>query len=264
MLGSTNASSGGTSLNLNIVGGTTRPANPAENTIWVNTNVAISSYAFMSSAPENPESGMVWFVTGASSVAAFQITEEDAIMLYPISCNQYVNGSWVNKVAESYINGEWVMWILYLYTQGDVHSDVTGGWESKEIRYASTFDQWPLEAVAPTLTFNSTNMQAQLANNNQRNFSGSILTANKIDLTPFTKIRYNFVLATSNEVRLYVSQSNTSYGAEVEQIVVGNGNKNVELDVSSLSGEFYVGMNLVAGSGYDVVTTVNVSEIAVI
>lgn len=38
-------------LNFKVVGGTTKPGNPKENTIWVNTNVEITEYAFSTKNP---------------------------------------------------------------------------------------------------------------------------------------------------------------------------------------------------------------------
>lgn len=42
---------GGTSLNFKVVGGTTAPVNPKENTIWVNTDVKITSWHFGAEEP---------------------------------------------------------------------------------------------------------------------------------------------------------------------------------------------------------------------
>ena len=42
---------GGTSLNFTVLGGTTRPTNPKENTIWVNTTVEFESWIFSADQP---------------------------------------------------------------------------------------------------------------------------------------------------------------------------------------------------------------------
>lgn len=49
MLGRTNT--GGAGLNFKVVGGTTQPSSPKENTIWVNTDTPITSWDFSSEAP---------------------------------------------------------------------------------------------------------------------------------------------------------------------------------------------------------------------
>lgn len=52
MTGKTNAiSASSASLNFTVVGGTTEPASPTENMIWVNTSYSISNYAL---APDDP------------------------------------------------------------------------------------------------------------------------------------------------------------------------------------------------------------------
>ena len=42
---------GGASLNFKVVGGTSTPSSPKENTIWVNTDAEISSWAFSAEEP---------------------------------------------------------------------------------------------------------------------------------------------------------------------------------------------------------------------
>ena len=44
---------GGTSLNFKVVGGTSAPENPKENTIWVDTDTEITSYLFSAVSPNN-------------------------------------------------------------------------------------------------------------------------------------------------------------------------------------------------------------------
>ena len=52
--------SGGGGLNFKVVGGTTQPTNPTENTIWVNTSVSITDWVFSATEPTTPVEGMVW------------------------------------------------------------------------------------------------------------------------------------------------------------------------------------------------------------
>lgn len=121
---------GGTNLlNFKVVGGTTEPDNPKENTIWVNTAQKITGWYFHPTQPENMGNGEVWFCTGATSLAAFDALKKNSIMVYPLNANQMVDGALVNVTAKSYQNGEWVDWITYLYKTGDECIDITGGWE---------------------------------------------------------------------------------------------------------------------------------------
>lgn len=117
------------SLSFSIVGGTTQPSNPANNTVWVNTSTAISSWVFSATTPSSPAEGMVWFLTGTASNVAFNALNKNDIMVYPLSTKQYVGGAWVDKIVASYKNGAWVSWWDgYLYKNGDEYKYITGGW----------------------------------------------------------------------------------------------------------------------------------------
>lgn len=112
------AGGGGASLNFKVVGGTSAPASPKENTVWVNTDVEITSWVFSVTEPENPSDGMVWISTGKTSPVAFNALKKNGIMVYPISAKQYVSGKWVSKEAKSYQNGAWVERIAHIFQSG--------------------------------------------------------------------------------------------------------------------------------------------------
>lgn len=268
MVGMTNAGGGSAALNFKVVGGTTAPSTPSENTIWVNTSTPISDWAFSATSPSSPTSGMVWFRIGASSTAPFSALKRKTIMIYPVAAKQYVNGAWVDVTAKSYQNGAWVSWMLVLYEPGNVHAETTGDYQGLAIRYSSTWDGNNVTAHAPTISRGSGSMIVSLSNGSPgNNYSGSVLTANKIDLTAFEKITFDVGFSfgnSANAVRFYVSASNSDYNPAAESIVQGNNvpaSGKVVLNVSALSGEFYVGMNLLAGSGYEVETRVTVTGI---
>lgn len=115
-------------LNFKVVGGTTQPTNPRENTIWVNTSVAITSWVFSATAPTNPAAGMVWFSIGSISPVAFNAVKKNGIWVYPSGCQQHVSGAWVTKTAKTYQNNAWKDWELWLYNSGDVNLAFTGGY----------------------------------------------------------------------------------------------------------------------------------------
>lgn len=97
---------------LTIVGGTTRPANATQNTIWVNTDIDITSYILSATAPESPNEGMVWItIKDSGAVKIASPVGGDWITVYPIYAQQYVNSAWVEKVTKSYQNGAWVEWL---------------------------------------------------------------------------------------------------------------------------------------------------------
>lgn len=269
MYGKTNAGGGGSAaLNFKVVGGGTAPSNPSENTIWVNTGNAITGWVFSATAPSSPTTGLVWIRTDLDATAPFNALKKNGIMLYPVAAMQYVSGGWVAKTAMTYRNGAWVSWMLVLYSPGDTHEATTGGYQAVAVRYAERWGDNILNAVAPTIVQGNSSMVVSLSNSNSDNRSGSALTGNAIDLSPFSKITFecSFVFEnTANAVRFYVSGSDSSYTPVAETIVQGtnvpaSGRVVVDLP-SGLSGTYFVGMNLLAGAGRNVTTSVTVTRI---
>ena len=121
------------SLNFKVVGGTSSPSAPAENTIWVNTATEISSWVLSPVQPEAAE-GLVWISMGSASAAAFNALKKNGIMIYPIAAKQYVDGAWANNTAEIYQNGAWVKfslaWDGYYFKDGNQYEYITGGWST--------------------------------------------------------------------------------------------------------------------------------------
>ena len=123
---------GGNPLNFKVVGGTTEPSNPKENTIWVNTDKEITGWHFASEQPEDMKEGEVWFLTVKPSTVEFNALKKNGIQVYPISAKQYVSGKWVDKTAKSYQDGKWVDWVTYLLNGADTCDSITGGWEVRK------------------------------------------------------------------------------------------------------------------------------------
>ena len=125
-----NNSGGGAPLNFKVVGGTTEPANPKENTIWVNTDAEITGWVFSAEQPKSPAEGMIWFRTGTNFSTPFNALKKNNITVYPNSCKQYVGGAWVNNTTKIYQSGVWVEVLddLYVLKRAVDTSDVTGVW----------------------------------------------------------------------------------------------------------------------------------------
>lgn len=113
-----NHSGGGVPLNFKVVGGTTQPASPGENMIWVNTSTEISEWAFSNTQPANPVEGMVWLETGLNTQNAFNALKKNAVTVNPNRCHQYVSGAWAGKTAKTYQDGAWRDWGYFLYKNG--------------------------------------------------------------------------------------------------------------------------------------------------
>lgn len=124
MIGRTNTGGGGGGLNFIVVGGTSEPSNPKENTIWVNTDTQITNWEFSPTEPTGAE-GMVWIQTGTSSSKPFNALKKNNITICPMSAKQYIGGTWVSKTIEIYQGGVWCSFVLYVYKDGEL-SQISG------------------------------------------------------------------------------------------------------------------------------------------
>lgn len=133
---------GGAPLNFKVVGGATAPSNPKENTIWVNTDVDITSWLFSATEPSPAESGMVWIASGTSSTRAFNALKKNGIYIYPILARQYIGGAWVIKTAKIYQSGAWRDWFDgVIFRNGAKNDHITGGWNGYTSGTVLTLDK---------------------------------------------------------------------------------------------------------------------------
>ena len=249
--------SGGANLNFKVVGGTTQPSSPAENTIWVNTSTAITSYVFSPTQPTGSD-GMVWISTGLSSSAEFNALKKNNITVRPTGCKQYINGAWQNKVAEVY-QGGWKSLILYLYTPGNTCDSVTGGYVAEGKIYSTGGGY---VSQTPTVTKSGTEMTIV---NTARYGYGITYTKNKISLAGKRTLRFkgSYSKAGDNTACLTVwSSIDATYSGSNRAAFVwleNNGAQDISLDVSSLDGEYYIGF--ITGAGYNNNITLTVTEL---
>lgn len=131
MIGRTNAGgSGGGGLNLKVVGGTTQPANPRENTIWVHTTTTITSYVLSPTQPETGTEGLVWLKTADTGVE-INVGRKNAVLLHLASGMLYTGDAWENVECSAFSNGIWTQFSflrIYLYNAGNQCEALTGGW----------------------------------------------------------------------------------------------------------------------------------------
>ena len=208
------------------------PASTKENTLAIITAAEMNGYAFDAVPPESPADGVVWIGTDTSGDVTFNALKKNGLQIYPNLCKQYVSGGWVRLEAYIFQNGEWVQfsvaWDGTLYDNGNQYEDITGGW------------------------LNSTN-DDYLANSvwSQANYSPTVRTANKIDLTGFATLHVTYSAA-EVAVAFGVTEfeevtSAQNHWAASKQSISSQGTYSV--DVSSLNGEYYIA--LVAGTAYN-------------
>lgn len=237
MIGRTNTGGGGGGLNFAIVGSTTQPSAPKENTIWINTDSKITGWVFSPEAPESPAEGLVWIKTGLFSAAAFNAMKKNGIYVYPITANQYISGAWVSVTAKSFIGGAWVDWWdgSTLYDSGDEIDQITGGWSAQAFKASNDVGN----LKAPTVTKNTENMKVELAGYSGGSYyCGCTMTGKSVDLTGFASLKINITAITSRVYLRIASAHSNGYTSEAQVQISATGESSV--DISGISGEKYI------------------------
>lgn len=243
-----NTTGGGTALNFRVVGGSTAPKSASENCIWVNTETPITSWIFSATEPSPAEGGMVWITIGTSSEVEFNALKKNGIQVYPISASQYVGGEWVEVTAKSYQGGAWVDWFsgTWLYNGGSKNEDLTGGW-----KIAST-----ATAIAAHLT--DTGIVFSIGTGVGRD--GAVYTKNKINVTDFDWLIAESVTVADhngsgpNGFTIGLNSQNTSntssgWTAAYQEITRKIANETISIDLRSVSGEYYIGIQADVATG---------------
>lgn len=242
----------GVELGFEVVGGTTEPASPSENMIWVNTDAEITSWIFSATEPESPVDGMVWFLMGTDSSCTFNALKKNSIMLSPLDVSQYIDGVWVKKEAQIYQNSVWVYWWNgELYYYGNQYENITGGWGSTDY-YSSDGATFSAPSFADDHMYSD--------NSSIRVISG---TMNAIDLTDINTIIFHVNStvvgnATKGYFTCYLSPSKNIISSQrvamisIDTVV----EKDLIMDVSNLNGSYYVWILWPAGVKVEVYSCV--------
>lgn len=264
-IGRTNAGGGGTPINFNVVGGTTRPTSPKENTIWVKTNLAVSCWELngITWIPTwDAAAGYVYiqvesgYWTGAEAWATdtnFYATNKNNIFtcLKLVGCMQNQDGTgsgWKKMEAYIYKSGNWIQFSDendgYLYRQGNLCTNNGGNWLTAGIG----MNEDSPSPQAPGFTNGTTSATITQAANK----GGIVYKANKIDLTDATQIVFtgnHSISGSPHYLAIAVWSAlptSTQYWSQnrVAKADFGNtqGAVSASLDVSALSGEYYVGI----------------------
>jgi hypothetical protein len=229
------------SLSFEVVGNP-QPENPKENTIWVDTDVEITGWAFAVEEPSNPADGMVWFSTGTASTVAFNALKENSVMVYPLSAKQYSGVAWVSRTAKSYRNGAWVDWFVWngqLYQNGNEFTNETGGW------YAANEGSLTESTIA-SVARNEDSMVLTVTGGRK---SAMLASRNPIDLTDFDLVTFEGLLhpgtGTTDKpaygyLYAYKDNGGTLTNAARADIKASKTAQTITLNVSGLTGEHYI------------------------
>jgi hypothetical protein len=242
-------SGGGAALNFRVISGTSQPASPRENDIWVNTDY-ISSWVFASTEPENPTEGLVWIVTSNNSAVAFNALKKNSVMVYPLDAKQYTVGVWDTVAAKSYQNEAWVdWWPGQLYDNGKEYLNITGELTPYALDFSGTVNK------APTITKNDTNIV--VTTDSTQYCGGLAYWANKIDLTNHTVLKFTGFCSDNSQNRAKVLVlSDLSKDAVAAEGVPATALSEIEIDISALSGSYYIGFSVSKGSSGNKTVTI--------
>lgn len=227
----------GAALNFEVVGGTTEPTNPKENTIWINTDTEITGWVFDSAEPTSPAKGMVWFTIGTIGTG-FNALTENGLHVYPNVCYQYTGSAWVLVEAMLYQAGSWGTFSIggsgMLYDNGTVMTGVqttsymnnTGcsvSWESAYIQLKTKASSVS-EVYAVFGPYRMTEITKLGA-------TGLCSVPNKGDFRASL-----YVSSTANTGFNSAAAINTATYSEISSEI----SFSVELDVSALEGDYYI------------------------
>lgn len=232
----------GAALNFNVVAYATKEelmaATPAENTIGVVIETSMTSWIFSTEEPNPATPGMVWIFTGTSSTVAFNALKKNGIQVYPISAKQYISGAWVDKTAKSYQGGKWVDWATFLYSYGDERTDLTGGFSKTAGNNTGT----------QTLTKNSDHLYLVSEGPDNAGSNFTVATSKKINMGQFSTLcaKVDFKNISSTNLYLGADTSNgiLPFNGSCKLEVSNSVNDVISLDISKLSGNYYVYVGL--------------------
>ena len=207
-----------------VVSGLTEPARPKENMIWVKSDKTGKKYVFAEAAPEAPAEGLIWFSATGDGI----ITQ----------ANVYADGAWNRVDAYMYLSGTWVhitSAIVYLYNKGDTCNAVSGGWEAA---------RWYINSGAPGsvpgLTYGDSSLAVSYTGQ-----EGLLETRASVNLDKIRKVCAVISGNTNANSYLAVSTGSGERGFPTNQKSSKSlSNGTVELDVSALSGNYFVGFRV--------------------
>lgn len=245
-----NFKQGGAGLNFKVVGGTTTPASPKENTIWINTDVACGEYQFTTAEPTTKangaalEIGDIWIKTHSYSDKTFNALKKNNVEISPINAYQWDGTAWKNKTAYIYISGAWVSLTMQFVTNGQ-----------RVTEFETLPNYWTTDIsfkLAPTVTQYADNFQLYSKAATSGTRGGTVFLRTAVDFSKISTIEVTFS-ATSGDsdasLRLdLVCTTNKEHGyTPVATLNLYKSKTSIDentaaLDVSSITDMGYIGI----------------------
>lgn len=213
------------------------PQTAMENTIAVITGNEITGWTVDYREPETAAEGMVWIRTGTTSKAAFNASKKEVIRLYPVAASQYTGGVWVSRKAYSYRDGAWIPWATEL---------ITAAWRAIVSMQMASYTL-PGNTV-PYLEAAAAYVDAE------RHGRIALETEDAYDLTNVETVTFRVDEAVhlgnaSYPITLYAKQGRTTSAITISadasaQITASITDSDITVDVSALTGSYYIGIHV--------------------
>lgn len=223
------------SFNFTVVGGTSFPGSPQENTIFVDTSTNITGWCMGWSLPDSPENGTVFLSEVSLSGVHFNAVKNNGLWLYLSSCMQYINNEWVTKTAYIYQKGAWIPFKTYLYKNGEEFADITGGWNITNKSASNSIKNADHILMRDS---GNQNRGSILKSRDLIDVSASTLLCMTMSFTSSDSPTFGLTDKTTNDVDTFSNLAN--YVAYVREACTANTTKTLKVDVSELTGSYYV------------------------
>lgn len=208
------------------------PTSADDGEIAVISTTAAENVYVQSEEPSEPATGDLWITY---STSGNHPANAGNVTIYPLNAYQYTDGSWVKISMFIWADGKWKSQIVYLLNAADECVDITGGWDvygEASAMAAKTSDGFDVS---------SKNTGYQRA---------GIQTKKAINISEYSRIVF------AGKVTAHYSYYQTQFGIQTEKAsgvsdivntaakvsVTKEGEFSLTLDVSSYSGEYYVGI----------------------
>lgn len=228
-------------INFEIVGGTTEPINPRENTIWVNTDVEIGEWQILYNEPTKRANGDklvvgdVWMVNEDFRAVSFNILKQNNTKVSIHTPRQWNGTSWDTKKGYIYQNGEWspISNILRVFPS----------------TYACTEDNWTVSTNEGTFVMSSVSMY--LYGHSQG--SSRTLPNYPVDFSKYKTLYMNIDRMTSHNDFYFrwrrVTDSGLAVNYKVDDLDQSLWIGTHAIDISSITDECYLCFNFSNGGG---------------
>jgi hypothetical protein len=232
---------GGTSLNFTIVGGTSQPSSPTENTIWVNTSVTVTGAVIRPDEPTSPSEGMVWIKTADTGDCDLNVLSNGAITVRIGSVCIYHSGTWVGVDAQIYQSSSWEPVSTWSYKEGDEFLDATNGWKVVNRGGGNGAKQ---------------DARIYLSYTGSSNRDSNAYTVDRVDVTDFHTLHVDCdVTVNSSTWHVGLNSNNTDTYGTTNYVSYSEFNTTrargvIHHDISSIRGKYYLRIHAGVARGY--------------